>query len=100
MSSPLDGRCSHYAPPLRSPGREEENGLINKGVILVTDRSASCCLLRAHHDDAAHPIRLEKLAQCLFHGTALAARCVTYEHAVAIPHNDSSMKHIKIPPCG
>jgi hypothetical protein len=52
--------------------------------------------LRPHYNDASHPICLEKLAQFLFHDNAPAARRVTQEHAFAVAHDDSSMKHIKI----
>src|SRR6266852_2000481 len=63
---------------------------------LVTNRNPSRESLRPHDDDASHPICLEKLAQFLFHDKAPAARRVTQEHAFAVAHDDSSMKHIKI----
>src|SRR5208282_549583 len=68
-------------------------------VILATNCNASRHPLRAHDNDASHPICLEKLAQFLFHDKALAARRVTHENFFAIAHDDSSMKHIEILAC-
>src|SRR5215472_1956696 len=78
-----------------SPARREFASLLY-AFILAADRNASHHLLRSHHNNASHPICLEKLAQFLFDNKAPATRRVTQEDSFAIAHDDSDMKHIKI----
>ena len=53
-------------------------------------------LLRAHGDDARHPIRLEELAQFLLDDRALASRGVPQKKRAVIACDNPDMKHVEM----